>query len=241
MASARFRPSTMDEGIWNTVMSGVEYGPCGPFCASDAVIDIGCHIGAFAAYVLARGAGFVAAYDADADNVALAHENLRAWGAAVELHVAAVGRSDQPLGRARISAYPMTSDGLVNTGGGKICWDALDGTVPSLAFDRVVDDALSMGRRSIRLLKLDCEGSEWPILFTSRRLDAIDEIVGEYHELARDDDDSGRRYTARQWDCSGPALGAFLRRAGFDVDVSVANAARLGHFCARRIGRRVAA
>ncbi|HEV2643233.1 MAG TPA: hypothetical protein VGT98_11015, partial [Candidatus Elarobacter sp.] len=70
MAPVRFRPSTMDEGIWNTVMSEREYGPCGPFSASDAVIDIGCHIGAFATYALARGARFVAAYDADADNLA---------------------------------------------------------------------------------------------------------------------------------------------------------------------------
>ena len=35
----------------------------------------------------------------------------------------------------------------------------------------------------MRLLKLDCEGAEWPILLTSRRLHLIDEIVGEFHEI----------------------------------------------------------
>jgi hypothetical protein len=33
------------------------------------------------------------------------------------------------------------------------------------------------------LLKIDCEGAEFPILLTSSRLDCIDRIVGEYHEL----------------------------------------------------------
>ena len=33
------------------------------------------------------------------------------------------------------------------------------------------------------MLKIDCEGAEFPILLTSRRLGDIDRIVGEYHEL----------------------------------------------------------
>jgi hypothetical protein len=38
----------------------------------------------------------------------------------------------------------------------------------------------------VRLLKLDCEGAEWPILLTSRRLHLIDEICGEFHEIGGD-------------------------------------------------------
>jgi len=235
MGVQRFRPFTMDEAIWNTVMSGHEYGACGPFRTSDVVIDIGCHIGAFASYALSRGAGLVAAYDADAANVALARHNLRGWGRAVAVHVAAVGRSDRPLGRAHFSGYPTTWDGLENTGGGKVRWDDVEGTVPALAFDRIVDAACEAGRNSVRLVKLDCEGAEWPILFTSRRLHAVEEIVGEYHELAHDDRD-GRGETAREWDCTGPALGELLSRTGFDVHVSAPNAARLGRFTARRAG-----
>ena len=33
------------------------------------------------------------------------------------------------------------------------------------------------------MLKLDCEGAEWPILLTSQRLHLIDEICGEFHEI----------------------------------------------------------
>ena len=35
----------------------------------------------------------------------------------------------------------------------------------------------------VELLKLDCEGSEWPILFTSKLLRKVRRVCGEYHEL----------------------------------------------------------
>ena len=55
--------------------------------------------------------------------------------------------------------------------------------VRKIALDDVVDSLTNAGERRIRLLKLDCEGAEWPILLTSRRLHVIDEIVGEFHEI----------------------------------------------------------
>jgi hypothetical protein len=36
-------------------------------------------------------------------------------------------------------------------------------------------------------VKIDCEGSEFPILLTSRTLHLIDEIVGEFHEFGPED------------------------------------------------------
>jgi hypothetical protein len=32
-------------------------------------------------------------------------------------------------------------------------------------------------------LKIDCEGAEWPILLTSKKLHLIEGIVGEFHEI----------------------------------------------------------
>jgi hypothetical protein len=46
-----------------------------------------------------------------------------------------------------------------------------------------VDRATNNGEHRVRLLKLDCEGAEWPILLTSQRLGLIDEICGEFHEI----------------------------------------------------------
>jgi hypothetical protein len=35
----------------------------------------------------------------------------------------------------------------------------------------------------VKLLKLDCKGSEYPILLTSTQLPKVERIVGEYHEI----------------------------------------------------------
>ena len=43
-----------------------------------------------------------------------------------------------------------------------------------------LDESLSQFER-VQLLKLDCEGSEYPILLTSSQLHCVQRIVGEYH------------------------------------------------------------
>jgi hypothetical protein len=45
-----------------------------------------------------------------------------------------------------------------------------------------LDEILAKFER-IKLLKLDCEGSEFPILLTSRLLARVEKIIGEYHEV----------------------------------------------------------
>ena len=52
-----------------------------------------------------------------------------------------------------------------------------------MPFDEVVDAISDRGRRRIDLVKIDCEGAEFPILLTSKLLSRLDRIVGEYHEL----------------------------------------------------------
>ena len=58
--------------------------------------------------------------------------------------------------------------------------------VPHLVRSRVevepLDEILARFSR-VRLMKLDCEGSEFPIVLTSRLLHKVECIVGEYHEL----------------------------------------------------------
>jgi DNA polymerase III delta prime subunit len=45
-----------------------------------------------------------------------------------------------------------------------------------------LDSILSNFNR-IKLLKIDIEGSEYPVLYTSTQLYKVKEIVGEYHEF----------------------------------------------------------
>src|SRR5205085_1196267 len=106
----------------------------------------------------------------------------------VRLLHAAVWHSDPNDDELRFDGYHAFTEsypgmeGIVNTGGGSVVW-GLGEPVAKIAFDDLVDLATNRGERRIRLLKLDCEGAEWPILLTSRRLHLIDEIVVEFHEL----------------------------------------------------------
>src|SRR5205085_6908377 len=101
---------------------------------------------------------------------------------------AAVWRSDPTDDELRFDGYhafPQSypgMEGILNTGNGSVVW-GLGEPVAKIAFDDVVDLATNRGERCVRLLKLDCEGAEWPIVLTSQRLHLIDEIVGEFHEL----------------------------------------------------------
>jgi len=64
----------------------------------------------------------------------------------------------------------------------------------------------------IRLVKLDVEGSEYPILYTTTKLELIDELVGEYHpQNAAPDVFAGLPPFTMN------ALGAFLQCCGFTV------------------------
>jgi hypothetical protein len=54
--------------------------------------------------------------------------------------------------------------------------------VQKINFDAFVLNITKQGKDRVRFLKLDCEGSEWPILVTSKMLHLVDEIRGEIHE-----------------------------------------------------------
>ena len=70
-----------------------------------------------------------------------------------------------------------------NAGGGTLIWESDGLLVKVVPFDEIVDHVSRGGESRISVLKVDCEGAEFPILLTSRLLDRIDRIVGEYHEL----------------------------------------------------------
>src|SRR5262249_44661822 len=66
-----------------------------------------------------------------------------------------------------------------NTGAHQVSALGLGAAVEAVTFDEVIDELTAGGR--VRLVKLDCEGAEWPVLLTSRRLGRIDALCGEYH------------------------------------------------------------
>lgn len=223
-----FRPHTWDFDIWRSVFDNNEYGLSVQFPHNAAVIDVGAHIGAFTYTALHRGASFVLAVEPVIENARLWHHNIHraclatdravlvtaaAWREADALPVASTNATTElPIGPNTGAPHVLSTEGH---------------PVRAVPFDQLVDLALAAsGQPRITLLKLDCEGSEWPILFTSKRLDVIDEIIGEYHLLA-----AGLR-----WD--GPAtpesLTAHLEAAGFQCRFLETDARGIGHFHAWR-------
>ena len=172
------RPGTNDASIYANVVTRNEYRI--PEDLSGAVvIDIGVHVGAFSHLALTRGAAELHGFEPEASNFSCAVQNLAPFGARVHLHNRAVWRSDIPT--PALHFWRSTDD--ANTGGGSLIWDTDGPLVEVVSFDHVIDAISEDGRRRINLLKIDCEGAEFPILLTSNRLGSIDRIVGEYHEL----------------------------------------------------------
>jgi FkbM family methyltransferase len=172
------RPGTNDGLIYANVVTRNEYRIPDDLGGA-VVIDIGVHIGTFSHLVLTRGAAEVHGFEPEASNFMFARRNLAPFGDRVHLLRGAVWRSDAEAG----SLHFWRSTDAANAGGGTLIWETDGPLVDSVPFDDVVERVSLNGERRIDLVKIDCEGAEFPILLTSRRLDIIDRIVGEYHEL----------------------------------------------------------
>lgn len=225
------RKGTYDEWIPQAVGTDYREAP-ERFAEGDVVLDVGCHIGSFSLLMAGRGARVVG-YEANRENYALASVNTRS-APLVRLRNAAVWRSDVPAG----SALFVPSIEGPNTGGGAVMYasvadattvqlargeqsralpEATNGptshAVPTIGLDAVLEE---LGR--VRLLKLDVEGSEYPILLTATRLDQVELIVGEYH-VVTPEEMALLAPAARVGDrpYSRELLGRTLEAAGFDV------------------------
>lgn len=205
------RPDTNDDLIFRQVVEQNEYAIDGPLPPNAVVLDIGTHIGSFSYFALTRGAAEVIGYEPDRSNHRAAEHNLAGFRARARVHCAAVWRSDRP---ADTLPFQPSSD-LANTGGGSVMWQVEGATVRAIPFDTAVDAATLGGGRRVHLVKMDCEGAEFPILLTSQLLHRIDRIVGEYHELRAAP--SSHAAVPRHEEFRISELVDVLRSSGFEV------------------------
>ena len=224
------RPGTNDDVIYASVVTSNEYRV--PADLSGAiVVDIGMHVGAFSYLALTRNAAEVHGFEPEPFNYACAVRNLAPFARRVRLSSRAVWRSDVAAPALHFFRSP---DGA-NTGGGTLIWETDGPLVDAVPFDDVVDEVTGGGRRRVSLLKIDCEGAEFPILLTSKRLGSIDRIVGEYHELR-----AGLPRHVQLPGCEEFAvesLTSHLERAGFTVTLepqAIGTFGALGLFFADR-------
>lgn len=143
------------------------------FGPDDVIIDIGANVGFFSGLVLEKGAGLVLAVEPSPDNYGALARNLYPYGTRKHTFNRAVWRSDIPATVLHLHEFPP--DG--NTGGVSVLEDNGEHAVLSLPLDDLIGDYV------ITYLKVDCEGSEYPILFTSRKLLQVKEIAIECHPI----------------------------------------------------------
>jgi FkbM family methyltransferase len=189
------------------VMSLNEYGLPKHFSGGDVIVDVGAHIGSFAYACHQRGARIIHAVEPDADNFRSLEKNA---GGKAKLYRLAAWRSDEPSRWLKL----CRPDGAKHSGGGTVVESLTGQEVLAVPFDQIMDIATEHGQRRVTLLKLDCEQSEWPILETSKRLDLVDMIVGEWHGRSADEmlqllSSRGFQYVGADKHHSAPRLGHF--------------------------------
>jgi FkbM family methyltransferase len=167
-----FRKGTFDENIFRSVALANEYELPGHFAAEDVIVDVGGHIGSFAATCHARGSRQILCFEASRENTALARRNLKNLSGVTVLNRAILHRA----GRVDLEPFPHDLTGE-NTGGSSIRLNQ-SGLTRAISLDQVL-----LKYERVRILKLDCEGSEWPILLFSKKLDRVEEICGEFHQM----------------------------------------------------------
>lgn len=228
-----FRPGTNDEAMFRHIVTHNEYDLPERFRGDETIVDVGVHIGGFSYLALSRGAGRVIGYEAEPGNVACARRNLAEFGDRAVVHHRAVWRSDRPATRLHLTL----SDDPPNTGGNSVVWESAGPGVEAVGLDTLLEQATDGGRGRVALLKIDCEGSEFPILLTARRLDRIDRIAGEFHEYGCPRNPQVIPEHARVDgvpEFTVEALVAGLERAGFHVTWRRHEDSFLGLFFAER-------
>lgn len=220
---ARFelRHGTQDKEVFDEVYVNNEYELPDKFPENSLVLDIGANIGAFTAACLQRGAASVVAFEPDPFNFIQLQKNVAAWHGQTGLFQAAIRRSDKYVDVQYIGFDDNTA-----------CGGTFDDNAPmfkgsgrepihveSMGLDELLCHATEGGGRRVNLLKIDVEGSEYAILYTTQHLDVVDNIVIETHETPGWPSDTNTLFGYPNSQASSKGMKAFLEKNGFTVRV----------------------
>jgi len=191
----------------------------GRITANSVILDIGANIGAFSIYAATTAPGVtIYAYEPTADFYRLLRDNIRLNGVdgAITCFNLAVGAEKQTrelvLEGTNFSfptLLPPDNDRTSRTV-----------TVECTTLADILD---SNGLERVDLLKMDCEGAEYEVLYSTphRYLDRIREIRMEYHNLR------GERMNVE-------ALATFLRGRGYEITLAAPMSNSGGNLWARK-------
>lgn len=160
--------NTWDNTIFTSCFIENEY-EIGELKEDDIVIDLGTHIGSFSRICYSKGSRKIYGYEVDKTNFDVYQQNAKEG---MTSYNKAVWRSDIDVTTLKFDTNIVD----YNTGMGTIFGsDGIE--VECVKLDDVLAEF-----ESVRLVKIDVEGSEYPILYTSKQLHKVKEIVGEFHE-----------------------------------------------------------
>jgi FkbM family methyltransferase len=197
---------------WLDVLGRNEYLLAPTIPANAVVIDIGANSGAFSYACLRRGAGTVVAYEPGpvAD---LAEKNCSEFGSRFSLVRKAVWRSDQEGMRLELApSHKELHSGSMSA--------VLPQRGPRITVETISLDSILQQFERVHILKLDCEGAEYPILMTCTELHRVEHILGEYHHV--------------NFEWSIDSLKRHLESVGFEVYRIIPHEKTHGNFWARR-------
>ena len=163
------RWGTQDVLMAQEVIDLNEYDLPDKFEKEDRILDVGAHIGCFAWACRARGSERIECYEPDSENVKLLRTNIGESCCVFPNAVWSSSGQDLMLQRDPVRTAMSTV--------GVPLFDWHGPIVQSVSLGQAI------GKRPVRLLKLDCEGSEVPILEAASAEDLafVQEIVGELH------------------------------------------------------------
>lgn len=201
-----FRDGTCDFNVFYDVALHNQY-ELPKLNANDGIVDIGVHIGSFIHKAYSLGSRRILGFEANRENYLLAvkHLNKEIKEGSVEILNRAVWKPDAKV----LHHSGFTQDrNEINTGGGHVFADSGEDVLTVS-----LDDIILTRFGPIDYLKLDCEGSEFPILASCTTLDKIQHIVLEYHEM-NEIPDVARTEALPEYTIG--ALTDFLRWYGFE-------------------------
>lgn len=184
------RSETKDSVVFRMVCTGDEYR-MHKKPKDKVVLDVGAHVGSFSYLAVCRHAREVHAFEPNPENYDLLVKNMIRFPEVHCYKQGIVGNDGVGVGKLRSHEPTETWSGISNNG--------------TIDIDCVaIDDVLNrIGK--VDIMKIDCEGSEFPIFRTLRQWDKIGEICGEFHDGACGGD---------RWE-----LKWILEKAGFKVEL----------------------
>jgi FkbM family methyltransferase len=178
--TAHLRADKTDGEMWRDIVERNAYR-LPNFDPQDLVVDVGGNIGAFSYACLERGCGRVVYIEPCSENTGIARKTLAKFGDRVTfINKACSGEA----GTVRFSGYTY---GGRHPGGATTYMNTEGDPVAAVTLSSILE---GLGLPRVRLLKIDCEGSEFVIMPEFRHFDLVDEVLLEYHQ---------RLWVKREW------------------------------------------